>query len=99
MYIKEEKGSVVFKVRVQPRAAKNQVAGLLGDAVKIRLTAPPIDGEANKALQKFLAKQFKVAKSQVELVSGHTGRNKFIRVNNITISEIQKILKIKDVKS
>lgn len=92
MYIKEEADAVVFKVRVQPRAAKNQLAGLLDDAIKIRLTAPPVDGEANKALQDYIAKLFKVAKNQVELVSGHTGRNKYVRVFNIDGDTAQRIL-------
>lgn len=91
-FIKEDNGAVIFKVRVQPRAAKNQVAGLLDDAVKIRLTAPPVDGEANKALQEFVAKLFKVPKSSVELVSGHTGRNKMLRVANVAMEQAQQIL-------
>jgi uncharacterized protein (TIGR00251 family) len=92
MYIKEEADAVVFKVRVQPRAAKNQLAGLLDDAIKIRLTAPPVDGEANKALQDYIAKLFKIAKNRVEIVSGHTGRNKYIRVINVDIATAQRIL-------
>lgn len=92
MYIKEEADAVVFKVRVQPRASRNQLAGLLDDAIKIRLTAPPVDGEANKALQDYIAKLFKVAKNQVELVSGHTGRNKYVRVINIDGDTAQRIL-------
>lgn len=92
MYIREEADSVVFKVRVQPRAAKNQLAGLLDDAIKIRLTAPPVDGEANKALQDYLAKLFKIAKKQVELVSGHTGRNKYVRLKGVDVHSAEKIL-------
>jgi len=75
---------VAFKVRVQPRAARNQLAGLYEDAVKVRLTAPPVDGEANQALVDFLAKLFGVAKSQVELVSGHTGRNKLVKLQGVS---------------
>lgn len=92
LFIKEDNGAVIFKVRVQPRAAKNQVSGLLDDAVKIRLTAPPVDGEANKALLEFVAKLFKVPKSNVELVSGHTGRNKMIRVEKVALGQAQQIL-------
>lgn len=92
MYIKEESKAVIFKVRVQPRASKNQVAELLGDAIKIRLTAPPVDGEANKALQDYIAKLFKIPKGRVELVSGHTGRNKYIRVKNVTTNTVRKII-------
>ncbi|MDA8233395.1 MAG: DUF167 domain-containing protein [Clostridia bacterium] len=93
--IKEYPSGVTFKVRVQPRAAKNQLAGVYEDAVKVRLTAPPVDGEANEALLEFLAKVLGVAKSQVELVSGHTGRNKVVRVSGITLGEAREKLGVR----
>lgn len=70
----------MFKVHIQPRAAANQIAGVREDAVKIRLTAPPVDGEANRACIKFLAKQLNVAKSDIEIISGTSSRFKKIRV-------------------
>ena len=84
---------VSFKIRVQPKAAKNQLAGLMDDALKVRLTAPPVDGAANKACIEFFADFFKVAKSQVEILSGYTGRSKIIKVNGLTKEEVtEKIL-------
>lgn len=81
--IKEEKGGITIKVRVQPRAAKNQVAGVMDGAVKVRLTAPPVDGAANKACCEFLAGLFGVPKSNVEIIHGLTGRNKTVRVAGV----------------
>ena len=85
---------VVFKVRVQPRASKDQVSGLLEDAVKIRLTAPPVDGEANKALCAFLAKKLGVTRSQVDLVTGQTGRNKLVKVSGVTVEKVLRALEL-----
>lgn len=90
--VKEEKDGVSFKIRVQPRAAKNQVAGIFQDALRVRLTAPPVDGEANEACRAFLAALLSVSKSQVEILSGHTGRNKVIKIKGVGISEVQKLL-------
>lgn len=92
LHIREEKEGVLFKVRVQPRAAKNQVVGLYADALKLRLTAPPVDGEANEACRVFLAGLLKVPRSQVEIVSGHTGRSKMIKVLGISAEILVKAL-------
>lgn len=78
---------VSFKIRVQPKAAKNQLAGIMDDALKVRLTAPPVDGAANKACVEFFADFFGVAKSQVEILTGFTGRTKLIKVNGLTKAE------------
>jgi len=88
LYIKEERDGVVFKVRVQPRAARNQVAGLFDDAVKLRLTAPPVEGEANEACRAFLARLLSVPRSQVEILSGYTGRNKTIKVFGVSAEKV-----------
>lgn len=79
--IKTTSSGVVFKVYIQPRAAGNQVAGCRQDALKIRLTAPPADGEANRACLKFLAGRLKVPKSDLEIISGASGRSKKILVH------------------
>jgi uncharacterized protein len=79
--IQEKPDGLIFKVRVQPRSSKNQVVGLYGDAIKINLTAPPVDNAANKACGAFLAGLLSVAKSSVAVVSGHTGRNKQVLVH------------------
>lgn len=92
LYVKEEKDGVFFKVRVQPRSSRNQVAGLYEDAVKIRLTAAPVDGKANEDCRAYLAELFAVPRSQVAIVSGHAGRNKMIKVTGLSIEKIIKAL-------
>lgn len=71
---------LVLTIRVQPRASRNELAGIQDEALKVRLTAPPIDGKANAALLKFLGKAFGVPPSSIILESGETGRNKRLRI-------------------
>ena len=71
---------MLLNIKVQPRASKDELAEILGDSLKVRITAPPVDGAANKHLIAFLANIFKVSKSQVTLISGETGREKRLRV-------------------
>jgi len=78
--ITEAGGGVTFAVRVVPRASKKEIVGVHGDALKVRLTAPPVEGRANDALIAFLAQWLGVRKSQVEIVAGATSRRKMIRV-------------------
>lgn len=73
-------GSVVLTLHIQPGARKTEVAGLHGEALKIRLAAPPVDGKANAALLAFLAKVCGVSRSAVVLVSGETSRSKRVRI-------------------
>ena len=79
--IQEKFDGLIFKVRVQPRSSKNQVVGAYGEALKINLTAPPVDNAANKACGVFLAGLLSVAKSSVVIVSGHTGRYKQVLIH------------------
>lgn len=72
---------LMLRVYIQPRAAKNQMCGVQGDELKIRLTSPPVDGAANKLCREFIADYFGVAKSSVEIVSGEASRHKRIRVS------------------
>lgn len=76
--MQETADGIVFKVFIQPRASKNDISGLHDDALKIRLTAPPVDNKANKMCVQFLAKQLGVSKSTLEIVSGHTSRSKSV---------------------
>jgi len=75
-------GDLILNVRIQPKASNNAFAEVLGDRLKIRITAPPVDGKANKHLTTFLAKQFKVTKANVTILSGDTGRNKRVKISN-----------------
>ena len=73
--------ALILGIRVHPRARRDEIAGPQGKQLKIRLTAPPVDGKANQQLVKFPARVCGVIKSQVELVSGVSGRNKRIRIH------------------
>ena len=65
---------------IQPKASRDQIQGLHGDELKVAITAPPVDGQANSHLIKYLAKQFKVAKGQIQIVRGELGRHKSITI-------------------
>lgn len=88
--------SAVFAVRVLPRAAKDGVAGLSGDAVRIRLTAPPVGNRANEALVRFLADALEVPGSRVEIVAGKTGRRKIVRVGGIVRGDLFRRLGLEE---
>lgn len=90
--IKQDGSGVVIRVRVQPRASKNGLAGEMEGAIKVRLTAPPVDGAANEACCKYFAELFDIAKSNVSLVSGHTGRNKLIRLEGVDEATARAVL-------
>jgi uncharacterized protein len=75
-FLQENSNGIILKVFVQPRSSKNMIAGQHGDALKIKVTAPPVDDAANKMCVQYLAKWFKVPKSSIEIISGHTSRTK-----------------------
>jgi len=87
--IDENAQGVTFVVRLHPRARKNAITGELGKALKLSLTAPPVEGKANEACMEFLAKFLKVPRSSVTIASGQTSRNKVIRVAGLTAKEIR----------
>jgi uncharacterized protein (TIGR00251 family) len=81
----QESGSgVTFAVKVHPRAKRNAITGELGDALKLSLTTPPVEGRASAACIEFFAKLLKVPRSSVTIASGQTSRNKVIRVAGVT---------------
>ena len=90
--ITEKPEGLVFKVFVQPKASKNMIAGLYDDALKIKLTAAPVEGAANKMCLKYLAKCLKVPPGSLEIISGHTSRTKriLLRYEKNDISEKEK---------
>ena len=79
--------------RVQPRASRTAVAGILGGALKVALTAPPVDGKANAALCEFFSELLHLPKSAVSVVSGQTGRNKIVELAGLSAGEAGKILR------
>jgi uncharacterized protein (TIGR00251 family) len=89
---KEDAGSATLSVRIQPRASKNGIVTMEGGGLKIRLTAPPVDGAANEALVKFLSGVLSIPKSRVEIVSGHTSRDKIVRIGGMDNAEAKRLL-------
>jgi len=85
-------GAPLLTVYVQPKASKNKIAGIHGDTVKLMITAPPVDGKANKAVTNYIAKTFHLAKSQVTIVSGQQSRTKRLRLEGITLGEAEAAL-------
>lgn len=73
---------LLLKLKVQPRASKDEFCELMADSMKVRITASPVDGKANQHLIKFLASQFKVSKSEISLISGETSREKRFRISS-----------------
>jgi uncharacterized protein (TIGR00251 family) len=82
--VHEADGRVRFSVRVQPRASRSEIAGVYGDALKVRLSAPPVDGAANVALIEFLADVFAVGRRDVRILAGETSRSKIVEIEGIT---------------
>ena len=92
--ISDSSAGVTFAVKVHPRAKKNAITGEVGDALKVALTAPPVDGKANAACIEFFAKLLKLPRASVSIASGETSRNKTIRVVGLSAEEIRKRLEI-----
>jgi len=87
--IREHEGAITFEVRVAPRASRNRVLGVQEGALKVALTAAPVDGAANEALRKLLARALGVSKSDVEIVRGARGRNKVLRVHGMSARDVR----------
>ena len=92
--IHDSASGVTFAVKVHPRAKKNAITGEVGDALKVALTAPPVEGKANEACIEFFAKVLKVPRSSVSIASGLTSRNKVIRVTGLTAEQVRERLRV-----
>ena len=88
---RDDGDALVFEVRVAPRASRNRIVGVQDGALKVALTAPPVDGAANEALRKMLAKAFGVSKSSVEIVRGDRARTKLLRVQGADLAKLDLI--------
>lgn len=93
-WLREDGGDVVLTLHIQPGAKRSEVAGAHGEALKIRLAAPPVDGKANDALIAFLAGRLDVPKSRVELVAGQTSRAKRVRVADVGVAAVAAKLSV-----
>jgi uncharacterized protein (TIGR00251 family) len=90
--IRDSPNGVTFAVKIHPRAKTNAVTGEVGDALKLSLTAPPVEGRANEACIEFLANLLKVAHSSITIASGLISRNKVIRVTGLSAAEVRQRL-------
>ena len=81
-----------FTVKVHPRARKNAITGIVGDALKLALTAPPVEGKANQAVIEFFADLFQIPRSSVTIASGETSRNKVVRVAGASKAAVEQKL-------
>ena len=90
--IKERSGNVELRIHCQPRASKTEIVGLHGESLKVRLAAPPAEGQANAELCQFLAQYFGVLRQEVQILSGKGARQKRILIKGKTAQEIQDCL-------
>ena len=90
--VQEREGTVIFSVRVQPRASKDEIAGEMGGVLKVRLRAPAVEDRANEALVEFLAQLLKTPRSAVRILSGERSRTKRIEVYGVTRQQILALL-------
>ena len=91
----ERNGGVTFKVKVQPRAKKNAITGELGEAIRLALTAPAVEGHANEACIEFLAKFLKVPRSSVTIATGEHNRLKVVQIAGLTAAQFRQRLPFK----
>jgi uncharacterized protein (TIGR00251 family) len=87
--IRESDQGASFVVRVQPRARRNAVAGEIGEALKLSLTAPPVDGKANEACVAFIAELLDVPRSSITIAAGETSRNKRLLVRGVSAAQVE----------
>lgn len=90
--VKQASSGASFAVKVHPRAKKDAITGEVGEALKLALTAPPVDGKANQACIEFFAKLLKVPRSSVTIAAGQTSRNKVICVAGLSVAQVSERL-------
>ena len=89
--IVEKDGNCIIRCRIQPSASKTKIVGIHNNELKITLTAPPVDGKANKLLKQFMAKQLHISKSKVSVIKGESSRSKTILCRDITEKAIKAL--------
>ncbi len=92
-YVSETKEGVILRVQVQPRASRDEIVGLHGDALKIRINAAPVAGAANKQLLKFLAKKLRIPRNHLCLQSGGRSRAKHIAIEGLSQAQVYERLR------
>ena len=93
-FLEEKDNCLILNIRVVPRAAKDDIQGIMGDALKVRIQAPPVEGKANAHLLKFLSKRWGIPRNYLELLSGETGRNKCLKIRNPSTELRNELLSI-----
>jgi uncharacterized protein len=91
-FISAQSDGVLLSIKLQPRASKNEIGEPLGDELRIKVTAPPVDAAANEALVRLLAETLDCPRSKVELVRGHTSRHKTVRIHGATAEDVVRKL-------
>jgi len=94
VFLKETGNGVIFHIHVVPKSAKNECAGIQGDAIKLKITAPPVEGQANDACIRFLSDMLGVRRSQVTIISGHKSRKKTVAVEGRGKKDIEAVIPI-----
>lgn len=90
--INEHARGTTIALQVQPKASRTEVAGVVGEMLKVRVAAPPVDGAANQELVNWFAKQLKVPKSRVEILSGERGRRKVVLIVGVDVKTVTAML-------
>lgn len=91
-WLKEVEGGVSIELVVQPRASRTRLVGEHGDRLKLQITAPPVDGEANAAIVDFFSSTFRIPKRDVEIATGLTGKRKVVRIGGLDCETAQRLL-------
>lgn len=96
MDIREQNGEVTFRVRVAPRASRDAIEGVYNDAeggaLKVRVSSPPVEGEANDAVRRLLASRLNVAPSAVRIVAGERSRTKRVSIAGVTAAQVRSLI-------
>jgi uncharacterized protein (TIGR00251 family) len=92
--IRDTPQGATFSVKVHPRAKKNAIVGEVGGALKVALTAPPVEGKANEACIRFLSEMLDVPRSSITIAAGETSRLKVIRVHSLTAVQVEQRLRL-----
>ena len=87
-YLRDQPDGAWLSIKLQPRASANEIGEALGNELRVKVTAPPVDSAANEALVRFLADKLDCPRSRVELVRGHTSRHKVIKMHGMTADDV-----------
>lgn len=95
MVVQKDGNSVILHILVQPKASEDRIVGFHGDALKVKVTAPPTGGKANKRLVELLAEELSIPQSNIEVIHGNTSRRKVLRIWNVGQYQINRALKLR----